>query len=728
MHAVNRSVWLALLVLAAAPTAEAAGTARKILVVQTSDQAQLTYGSLTNSLKAELSRRFTQPVDFVQFTLALPGFREAPKDSVVTYLRSLFAGQGSPDLIVSIGAPAAQFVQKYGSQLFPGAPALLAGVDVRFVQNTSLPANVSTVAVSHDPSQMIDNILRLLPDTTHLFVVVGASSLEQSWREVIRREASRYPQLTLDWATGSLSDVLQRSATLPAHSAVLYALFNLDAQGAAYDEEHVLAELHAVATAPLFGFQSSQLGHGIVGGPLMSIEDLSHHAADAAVRMLNGEAPGQITTAVQVAAPPTFDWRELRRWRIDESRLPSGSLVRLREPTPWERTKWLWVSGGAIGLVESLLIAGLVINLRKRRRTERSLRESEARFRRLADTAPVMIWMSGTDKLCTDVNRSWLDFTGRPLEAELGEGWTASVHVDDLASCVETYSQAFDRREAFRLEYRLRRSDGEYRSVLDCGVPRFDPEGSFCGYVGSVVDVTDQKAARAALSGLSRRLMKAQEEERARVARDLHDDVCQQLGCLVFELDLLKREDQRRRKADLVLAGVLDLAQGALRSVHDLSLRLHPAKLRLVGLVPAIRGLVRELSRPTMRIAFSHDSVPVRMTDEIALCVFRVVQEALQNVIKHSAATQVSVQLRGGEHELALSIVDNGVGFNVDVTRASSLGLLGMQERLRSVGGRCDIRSRPSAGTTVDIVVPMPDAHITREATTSEPASRGWLN
>jgi PAS domain S-box-containing protein len=708
MRALRRSIWLVFLVLAIASSSGAATAARKILVVQSSEQAQLSYGRLTDSLKTELSHRFGQPINFVQFGLDPPGFSAAPEDAVVTYLRSLFAGHGSPDLIVTIGAPAAQFIRKHAEQLFPGAPVLLAGVDDRFLRATPLPVNMAAVPVGHDPSQMIDTILRLRPDTTHLFVVMGTSRLEQAWGDVIRRDAARYSQLTFDWATGSFSNVLTHVAALPDHSAILYGLFNLDAQGAAYDEEHVLAELHAVATAPLFGFQSHQLGHGIVGGPLMDLDELSHHAADEALRILNGESPGQIKTAVQLAGSPTFDWRELRRWQIDESRLPAGSVVRLREPTPWERSRWVWLTGGAIGLVEGVLIVGLVVSLRQRKRTEQSLRESEARFRRLADTAPVMIWMSGPDKRCIDVNRPWLDFTGRSLNAELGNGWTTGVHADDLAGCLDAYARAFDGREPFRMEYRLRRNDGEYRWIFHCGVPRLAPDGSFDGYIGSAVDITDQKAARAALSGLSHRLMAAQEEERARIARELHDDVCQQLACLVFELELLRREDRQRRKTDRVLAAMLDLAQGVVTSVHDLSYQLHPAKLRLVGLVPAIRSLVRDLSRSSLTIRFSHESVPVRLPDEVGLCLFRVVQEALQNIMKHSAATQASVHLRCEAQELALSIVDNGVGFPAEKVRSSSLGLLGMQERLRSVGGRCDIRSRPGEGTTLEIVVPVP--------------------
>jgi PAS domain S-box-containing protein len=134
-------------------------------------------------------------------------------------------------------------------------------------------------------------------------------------------------------------------------------------------------------------------------------------------------------------------------------------------------------------------------DITERKRAEERLLESEARFRLVADSAPVMIWMSGTDKLCTYFNKQWLDFTGRSVEQELGNGWAEGVHPEDLRSCMTTYIQAFDSREEFRMEYRLRRHDGEFRWVLDIGVPRFNPDGSFAGYIGSSVDVTEQRRA-----------------------------------------------------------------------------------------------------------------------------------------------------------------------------------------------------------------------------------------
>jgi len=137
--------------------------------------------------------------------------------------------------------------------------------------------------------------------------------------------------------------------------------------------------------------------------------------------------------------------------------------------------------------------------LRDRNLAEAALRESEARFRHLADTAPVLIWMSGTDKLCNYFNKPWLDFTGRTIEQEMGNGWAEGVHADDFQRCLDTYTNAFDARQDFNMEYRLRRNDCEYRWVLDTGVPRFAPTGEFLGYIGSCVDIHDRNLAEETL-------------------------------------------------------------------------------------------------------------------------------------------------------------------------------------------------------------------------------------
>ena len=141
----------------------------------------------------------------------------------------------------------------------------------------------------------------------------------------------------------------------------------------------------------------------------------------------------------------------------------------------------------------------MLADITDRKSAEDAIRESEERFRLVANTAPVLIWMSDVDQLCTYFNEPWLEFTGESLESQLGSGWANGVHPEDSERCLRIYTEAFDRRERFRMEYRLRRQDGEYRWILDIGVPRFNQHRSFVGYIGSCIDVTERKRAEEAL-------------------------------------------------------------------------------------------------------------------------------------------------------------------------------------------------------------------------------------
>ena len=343
-----------------------------------------------------------------------------------------------------------------------------------------------------------------------------------------------------------------------------------------------------------------------------------------------------------------------------------------------------------------------------RKHAEQAVKESEARFRLVADTAPVLIWMSDTGKLCNYFNKPWLDFTGRSLEQELGNGWAEAVHPDDLQRCLDTYTQSFDRRENFKMEYRLRRHDGEYRWVTDIGVPRFDEVGAFAGYIGSCLDITELKQAEETLSTMGRRLIEAHEEERAWIGRELHDDINQRLALLAVELDQWRRDASGpsvSERFDKVQRRITEISS----DVQALSHRLHSSKLDYLGLVTAAKSFCRELSgKARVEIQFDQSEMPATLPKDVSLSLFRVLQEALQNAVKYSGVRAFTVSLRGVPGAVELSVSDDGRGFKEeDVSSRHGLGLISMRERIQMVNGVFDIRSQPGTGTTILARVPL---------------------
>jgi PAS domain S-box-containing protein len=398
-------------------------------------------------------------------------------------------------------------------------------------------------------------------------------------------------------------------------------------------------------------------------------------------------------------------------------------LQRLRAGKRVEHYETVRIAKGGKEIPVSLTIspvrdsAGKVLGFSKiarditdRKRAEQILRESEARFRLVADTAPVLIWMSGTDKLCNFFNQGWLSFTGRSVAEEWGEGWASGVHPDDLEHCLRVYSGAFDARADFEMEYRLRRFDGEYRWIVDYGVPRFESDGTFCGYIGSCVDITERKSSAESLQILTGRLIRAQEEERARIARELHDDFSQSLALQCNDLEQLqKRLPEQEITERARLLKMLKRTKAMCADIRSLSHELHSSKLEFVGLVPAVSDLCEEIGEQyKIEVRFTEHGIPRNIPKDVALCLFRVSQEALGNMVKHSQAKKAHVELSANANGVSLRIMDEGTGFDPDgVHPGEGIGLVGMAERLRLVRGRLSIRSGLMRGTELLAEVPL---------------------
>ena len=330
--------------------------------------------------------------------------------------------------------------------------------------------------------------------------------------------------------------------------------------------------------------------------------------------------------------------------------------------------------------------------------------ENEERFWEMADRAPAMIWAAGRDGLRTHFNKRWLDFTGRPAQSRFDNGWTESVHPDDRGRCLGIFSASFDRRQEFKMEYRLRRHDGGHRWVCDMGVPRFEADGSFAGYIGSCFDINDSRLAADALSRFIRRLIEAQDQERIRIARELHDDIGASLAIVGIEL-------MRAGQPAAVSPGqtppdvqeIFQKLQEIGSRVGRLSNQLNPPMLKYFGLAKAIETECQEFSkRHSMPVSCSCNNIPAGLSPVIALNFFRAAEEALRNADAHSHATRVSVDVSATSTELILVVSDNGVGFDVEQTRlAGGLGLIRMRERMRLIDGELEIQSQPGQGAKI---------------------------
>jgi len=286
------------------------------------------------------------------------------------------------------------------------------------------------------------------------------------------------------------------------------------------------------------------------------------------------------------------------------------------------------------------------------------------------------------------------------------------VHPADRDRCISTYVDAFDRRQRFEMDYRLRRADGTYRWILDCGAPRLLPDGSFAGYIGSAVDITDQKLAKSILRDFSHRLIAAQEMERSRIARELHDDLGQRVAGLTMLLYSLTSGEAKERDATRAsLAQLCGQLAEVTEAMNSISARLHPPLFDLLGLPGAAALLCKETSEQRgVQVDFAHENVPPDLPEDIALGLFRVLEEALANAAKHSGAQHVDVVLGGRGSEIRLDVIDHGVGFDPTVTSSgTSLGLLNMQERLTLINGELIVESRLGSGTRVSAIARLDD-------------------
>jgi signal transduction histidine kinase len=521
---------------------------------------------------------------------------EAHAQLVRTYLRERYAGKPVA-VVAAVFEQALAFVLDERDPLFPGVPV----VAMLSEQPQPLPAHVSVIWSCATFGETAALALTLSPGARQIALVDAAtrSPSSDAVYEAARRQVEKAVPTTTVIALRNLplEELLRRVSSLPANTPTVVVRQLMGPGGGRIDTSDAIREMALAAPGPIYATTDDQIGSGALGGIVVSVENEGVRLANLAVRVAED---GSLRVPPSRSAPITmFDWRQLRRWRVDERRLPSGSLVRFRDPSAWELYESYIVTGTIVLALQSGLIGGLMIQRVRRRRIEVALRASEAALRQ------------------------------------------SSERNQDLAG----------------------------------------------------------------------RLLTAQEAERTRIALDLHDDVGQQLagvGIMLSGLKRLLRRPEPPRDAAETVAVLQERTNALAKTLRHLSHELHPGVLTKLGLVVALQQHVAEVEQHYGITVTLDAPANLGVVDpDIALCLYRVTQEALANSAKHARARVARVELRRRDTAIELRIDDDGVGFVASDRSTSGLGLRSITERVRLLQGTVDVDSTPGRGTTLLVRVPI---------------------
>jgi PAS domain S-box-containing protein len=534
------------------------------------------------------------------------------------------------------------------------------------------------------------------------------------------------PGLDVEYLSGiPMPAILERVAALPRGSAILYTSLYSDGTGATFQPVAAARAISAAASAPVFGLHETLLGdHGVVGGTLLDQGAEGERAVGVALEILQGRLPSEPLTVLPAPLVPMYDWRQLQRWKLDASALPPGAVFLNRPESFWRAHRELAAAAAALFLLQSALIAALLVQRRRRRKAEDSLREKKEELDRFFSMSLDLLCIADADGRFLRLNPAWEKTLGYRLDELVARPFLDLVHPEDLPSTRAAMRELSAQGRIADFTNRYRSRDGGYRQMM------WSAAAAGRLVYAAARDVTERLKAEAViresqreLQSLTGRLILGQEAERRRLARELHDDLSQRLAALAIEAG---RTEAAVGDADApILRPLRELRDQTIRiagDVHDLSRRLHPSILDDLGLAKAVEAeCARFAKREGVEVDFALQGLPERVPAEVALALYRIVQEGLANVAKHACARRVNVSLRADDAALHLTVADDGLGFDrAEVRRRPGLGLSSIRERVRLMRGRHRIDSRPGSGTTIEVVAPLA-AGETTAATGKEP-------
>ncbi len=460
---------------------------------------------LESAFRREIDKGFGGPVDLHVEYLDLPEPSAALYTERLADLLQVKYGGRRLDVVVAVRYEALRFVLKQRNALFPGVPVVATDIDRNTFEAFQPPDDVRATLLTLNDHRTMSVAIDLHPGA-HRAVLMGGSSPADVENLALARKLveARAPGMEILSLAGiPLEEQLQRLAKLPRDSVVFFVSYRADAQGRSMVARDVLRLAAEASSAPVYGTAENWLGLGIVGGDLLDHALLGERAAALAARILRGESPASLPLVEERASRLQFDWRQIRRWGIDESRLPVDSVVLFRERTLWSEHRGKIVSGSLVIVGQAILIAALLAERRRRRGAEAGLLKAERRYRTLADfTHDWEYWMR-PDGTFEYVSPSCGSMTGHTAEAF----YSCSALLDELVveedrSRWRLHDEGSRNGEGSdRLEFRIRRADGRAIWLDHVCDPLVDEDGRFLGVRASNRDITERKESEAHLEG-----------------------------------------------------------------------------------------------------------------------------------------------------------------------------------------------------------------------------------
>ena len=510
---------------------------------------------------------------------------EAHTKMMRNYLKEKYSGR-KIDVVVAHTDTALKFFLQYRDELFPGVPVVY--IISKRPEPGQEPALSTGVWAGPNIRETLELALQLQPTTTQVFLISGSADNQAVEVETQQQLKQFEGRVRLNYISGRpIDEVIATVKTLPPNSIIIFQRLNQGGGGRGITPREAAALISQAANAPVYSTLDANVGEGVVGGMVMTHDDMGRRAARMALKIVQGAKPEQIPVETSNVVP-MFDWRQLKRWGIRESSLPAGSVVLFKEWSFWELYRGRIIAVLAVVLIQALLIVALLLQRSRRAKAEES-----------------------------------------------------------------------------------------------------------------------RQLSQQALQKMTGQLISLRDEEQRRIAAELHDGLGQSLVIINNRALIGLRDAADPSRATEQFEEISSAASSAIDEVREIAYNLRPHELGKLGLVNAIESMVSKVaSSSPVRFSAELDELDGLLSVEVETSIYRIIQEALNNVVRHAEATEARVALKRSGNDLFITVADNGKGIAKPSNgQRSGFGLVGISERARMLGGSCLIDSAPGRGTTLNLAI-----------------------